>query len=94
LKIGIVLLVCGVVIFVLSGFAMELGHTSGTAFVLTPTLVLINFISVFVGIPMFLVGVAFVIGSFISKFSSFHTVSLLGGIFVSLWLLFILSRFS
>lgn len=94
LKIGVGLLVSGLIIFILSASAMELGHTFGPAFVLSPTLEWINFISVFVGIPIFFVGVAFMIGSFISKFPSFYVVSLLGGIFVSIWIFFVLSRFS
>lgn len=94
LKIGVGLLVSGLIIFTLSAYAMELGHTSGTAFVLSPALILINFISVFVAIPICLMGTAFVIGSLIPKFHSFQIVYLIGGIFVIIWLMFILSRFS
>lgn len=96
LKIGIALLVSGSAVFVLSASAMELGHPSSdsTALVLTPALMLINILSVFVGIPIFLVGIAFMIGIFATKFPSFHVVFLSGIVLVSTWVLFIFSRFS
>lgn len=96
LKISIVLTMSGLIIFVLSVSALELGHVSldSSALTITPALVLINIFSTFIGIPVFLFGIAFMIGSFVTRLSSFYVISMSGIILVSAWIFFIFLRFS
>lgn len=96
LKISVILIVSGLAVFVFSASIIELAHfiSNSDDVFLPQNMAWLNTISIFIGIPMFLVGMAFMIGNFVPKFSSLQVVSLIGICFVASWILLIISRFS
>lgn len=93
LKIGAILIVSGLIMSVTSANIAEMYHASDDAY-LPQNLAVINTFSVFVGVPVLLVGLGFLIGSFDSKLPSRYSVSLSSVVFVTGWILLVLSRFS
>ena len=92
---GIILIVLGIIIFSTMVLTVELERSriNPNEMRSIPYLAAYNTIAAFVGIPISLVGVVFVIKNWISRLNIFYMVSLSAFLIVS-WILFIFSRAS
>ena len=97
LIIGVGLVVSGIIIFGTAVSIIELERTNigPNEMRSIPNLALYNMSAGFVGIPISLVGISFVIGSFASRFiPPLYVIGLASPVFVIVWILFIFSRMS
>jgi hypothetical protein len=94
LVIGIVLIVSGLIVFgtAVSIIELERANMEPNEMRPVPNLAFYNMSAVLVGIPTSLVGMSFVIGRFVSRFSPLYVISLTGPFFVGVWILFLFSR--
>ena len=96
LIIGIVLIVSGLITFgtLVSIIELERANMGPNEMRPIPNLALYNTGAGFVGIPASLVGIVFVIGSFVSRFPLLYVIGLASPLVVIGWILFIFSRAS
>lgn len=92
-KIGIVLIVSGLVIFGIMLLVLDVERQTYGELGEIPNLLFYNYTAL-VGIPISLFGVALLIASFVPRFSSPILVGLLSPVLIGMWFLFIFSRSS
>ena len=93
LLVGIILIVSGIIIFSTMVLTVELEQSKIGSNEMRPIpyLAVYNASAALVGIPTSLVGIAFVIKSYISRLNMLYTISLSAAL-VAGWILFIFSR--
>lgn len=92
-KVGVVLIVSGLAIFGIMLMVLDVEHQTYDELRNIPNLLFYNYTAL-VGIPISLFGVALLIASFVSRFSSPILVGLTTPFLIGIWFLFILSRSS